>query len=441
MHYTTQQDVLDFVEDNNVKFVRFAFTDIFGTQKNIAVLASDLPKALEEGVCFDGSSVPGFMHVEESDLVLRPDLSTLAILPWRPAEGRVMQFFCDIQKPDGRPFGGNCRGFLRGMARRFKHLGLTCNVGAECEFYLFETDDRGRPTRIPIDQGGYFDVYPLDAAENLRRDICLTMEQMGLAPQHSHHESGSGQNEIDFHYASPLKTADNVMMFKQITRAVAGRNGLYASFMPKPLAGQAGSGLHVNISLYMDGKNLFEGDIAPDSIPGSFMAGVLAHSRELTAFTNPLPNSYLRFGCDEAPRYVSWSRQNRSQLVRIPAVHGDNCRMELRSPDPACNPYLAFGLVLAAGLDGIENRMQLCGPVNHNLFELEPPEAAGLGLEVLPATLEEAVDAARQSPFLAKYLPEGLAQRYFAKQLRRCDELRQAADPAEFERARYFCAI
>ena len=267
------------------------------------------------------------------------------------------------------------------------------------------------------------------------------MEQMGLAPQHSHHESGSGQNEIDFHYASPLKTADNVMMFKQITRAVAGRNGLYASFMPKPLAGQAGSGLHVNISLYMDGKNLFEGDIAPDSIPGSFMAGVLAHSRELTAFTNPLPNSYLRFGCDEAPRYVSWSRQNRSQLVRIPAVQGDNCRMELRSPDPACNPYLAFGLVLAAGLDGIENRMQLCGPVNRNLFELEPPEAAGLGLEVLPATLEEAVDAARQSPFLAKYLPEGLAQRYFAEQLRRCDELRQAADPAEFERARYFCAI
>ena len=265
MNYTTQQDVLDFVEDNNVKFVRFAFTDIFGTQKNIAVLASDLPKALEDGVCFDGSSVPGFMHVEESDLVLRPDLSTITILPWRPAEGRVMQFFCDIQRPDGAPFGGNCRGFLRQIAQQFRRLGLVCNVGAECEFYLFETDDRGQPTRIPMDRGGYFDVYPLDAAENLRRDICLTMEQMGLAPQHSHHESGNGQNEIDFHHASPLKTADNVMMFKQITRAVAGRNGLHASFMPKPLADQAGSGLHVNISLYRDRKNLFEGDIAPDS--------------------------------------------------------------------------------------------------------------------------------------------------------------------------------
>ena len=221
MSYTTQQDVLDFVEDNNVKFVRFAFCDIFGNQKNIAVLASDLTKALEDGVCFDGSAIAGFMHVEESDLVLRPDLSTMCILPWRSTEGRVMQFFCDVEKPDSTPFGGNCRGFLRDINRRFKRLGLTCNVGAECEFYLFENDDHGRPTRVPIDFGGYFDVAPLDAGENLRRDICLTMEQMGMAPQHSHHENGNGQNEIDCHYAGPLKTADNVMMFKQIVRAVA----------------------------------------------------------------------------------------------------------------------------------------------------------------------------------------------------------------------------
>ena len=231
------------------------------------------------------------------------------------------------------------------------------------------------------------------------------------------------------------------MMFKQIARAVAGRSGLHASFMPKPLAGQAGSGLHVNLSLYRDRHNLFEGDIAPDSPAGSFMAGVLAHSRELTAFANPLPNSYLRFGCDEAPRFVSWSRQNRSQLVRIPAVEGDNCRMELRSPDPACNPYLAIGLILAAGLDGLEHRMQLCAPVNRNLFELDPQAAGALGLEMLPATLEEAVEVAQASPFLAKYLPEGLAQRYYQQQLRRCAELRTAADPAEFERERYFCAI
>ena len=240
MSYTTQQDVLDFVEDNNVKFVRFAFCDIFGNQKNIAVLASDLTKALEDGVCFDGSAIAGFMHVEESDLVLRPDLSTMCILPWRSTEGRVMQFFCDVEKPDSAPFGGNCRGFLRDINRRFKRLGLTCNVGAECEFYLFENDDHGRPTRVPIDFGGYFDVAPLDAGENLRRDICLTMEQMGMAPQHSHHENGNGQNEIDCHYAGPLKTADNVMMFKQIVRAVAASNGLHASFLPKPPAGPGG---------------------------------------------------------------------------------------------------------------------------------------------------------------------------------------------------------
>lgn len=439
MSYTTQQDILDFVEDNNVKFVRFAFCDIFGTQKNIAVLASDLPNALEEGVSFDGSSVAGFMHVEESDLVLRPDLATIKILPWRPTEGRVMQFFCDVERPGGQPFGGNCRGFLRSVSRRFKKLGLSCNVGAECEFYLFETDDRGRPARIPIDFGGYFDVAPLDAGENLRREICLTMEQMGMSPQHSHHESGHGQNEIDFHYAHPLKTADNVMMFKQIVRAIASRNGQYASFMPKPMADQAGSGLHINLSLYMDGRNLFEGDIAPDSIAGSFMAGILRHSRELTAFTNPLPNSYLRFGCDEAPRYVSWSRQNRSQLVRIPVAQGNSCRMELRSPDPACNPYLAIALILCAGLDGIENRMELPAPVNRNLFAAA--HADGLELEMLPATLEEAVAAAQESEFLKKVLPEGLAHRYYAEELRRCEELKNSADPEEYERMKYFCAI
>lgn len=439
MSYTTQQDILDFVEDNNVKFVRFAFCDIFGTQKNIAVLASDLPRALKDGVCFDGSAIAGFMHVEESDLVLRPDLSTISILPWRPTEGRVMQFFCDVVKPDDQPFSGNCRGFLRSVSRRFKRLGLVCNVGVECEFFLFENDDHGRPTRVPIDFGGYFDVAPLDAGENLRRDIELTMEQMGISPQHSHHESGNGQSEIDFHYAGALKTADNFMTFKQIVRAIAMRSGLHASFMPKPLPDQAGSGLHVNISLYMDGRNLFEGDIAPDSVAGSFMAGILNHSRELTVFTNPLPNSYLRFGSDEAPRYVSWSRQNRSQLVRIPQVSGDNCRMELRSPDPACNPYLAIGLILAAGLDGVEKRMLLPAPVNRNLFI--PSVAEGLELETLPASLEEAVEVARNSEFLHGVLPEGLAKRYLDEELKRCLALKNAPDPDEYERIHYFNAI
>ena len=435
----TAQDILNFVEDNDVKFAKLTFCDIFGNQKNVSLFASELPRAFAEGVSFDGSSIAGFMNVEESDLVLWPDPDTATVLPWRPTEGRVIRMYCDITLPNGKPFEGNCRGYLQSVVKRARAMGLTCNVGCECEFYLFETDENGNPTRIPLDMGGYFDIPPLDKGENIRREICFAIEEMGLHPEHSHHESGHGQNEIDCHHAGPLKTADNVMMFKQIVRAIAMRSGIHASFLPKPLPDQAGSGLHINLSLYLDGKNLFEGDIAPDSIAGSFMAGVLAHSRELTVFTNPLPNSYQRFGCDEAPRYVSWSRQNRSQLVRIPQVKGDNCRMELRSPDPACNPYLAIGLVLAAGLDGIEHRMVLQPPVNKNLFR--PGEAEGLGLEMLPATLEEAVAIAEESDFLHKVLPEELSRRYFAEERARCEALRAAADPAEYERIHYFNAI
>ena len=435
----TAQDILNFVEDNDVKFAKLTFCDIFGNQKNVSLFASELPRAFAEGVSFDGSSIAGFMNVEESDLVLWPDPDTATVLPWRPTEGRVIRMYCDITLPNGKPFEGNCRGYLQSVVKRARAMGLTCNVGCECEFYLFETDENGNPTRIPLDMGGYFDIPPLDKGENIRREICFAIEEMGLHPEHSHHESGHGQNEIDCHYAGPLKTADNVMMFKQIVRAVAMRNGIHASFLPKPLLDQAGSGLHINLSLCMDGRNLFEGDIAPDSIAGSFMAGVLAHSRELTVFTNPLPNSYQRFGCDEAPRYVSWSRQNRSQLVRIPQVKGNNCRMELRSPDPACNPYLAVGLVLAAGLDGIEHRMVLQAPINKNLFD--PTEAAGLGLERLPSTLEEAVQAAQESEFLHRVLPEALSHRYYEEELKRCAALKAAADPAEYERVHYFNAI
>ncbi len=437
MSHTTTQDILDFVEDNNVKFIRFAFCDIFGVQKNIAVTAGDLPAALADGVSFDGSSIAGFMHVEESDLVLRPDLSTMTILPWRPTEGRVMQLFCDVYRPDGARFEGNCRGILREQVRRCREMGLTCNIGAECEFYLFEKDDQGRPTRIPIDRGGYFDVAPLDAGENMRREICLTMEEMGLAPEHSHHESGNGQNEVDFRYTDALQTADNVMIFKQIVRAIATRNGLHASFMPKPLPDQAGSGLHINLSLSREGVNLFEGDIAPDSTAGHFMAGILAHVREFTAYTNPIPNSYARFGSCEAPRYVSWSRQNRSQLVRIPAVTGSACRMELRSPDPACNPYLAFALIIAAGLDGIEKGLLLPPSVNRNLFRAGEAD----GLTMLPLSLEEAVAAARESALLHGVLPARLTERYYAEQERRCAERAQAADPDEYERGKYFISV
>ena len=263
----TAQDILNYVEDNDVKFVRLAFCDIFGNQKNISVFAGDLPYAFEQGVCFDGSSIAGFMNTEESDLVLWPDPDTMTILPWRPTEGRVMRMYCDITLPNGRPFAGNSRGYLQSVVKRAKAMGLRCDVGCECEFYLFQTDEHGTPTRIPMDHGGYFDIAPLDKAENIRREICFAMEDMGLRPQHSHHESGFGQNEVDFMYSTALKSADNLNTFKSTVKAIADRNGLFASFMPKPMQDQAGSGIHVNVSIHRDGKTCSRATLPPTARP------------------------------------------------------------------------------------------------------------------------------------------------------------------------------
>ena len=425
----TAQDILNFVEDNDVKFVRLAFCDIFGSQKNISVFASELPAAFAHGVGFDGSSVAGFMNVEESDLILWPDPDTAHLLPWRPAEGRVMRMYCDITLPDGKPFLGNCRGYLQSVAARAAAMGLACDIGCECEFYLFRTDELGRPTKEPMDRGGYFDIAPLDKGENIRREICFALEDMGLRPQHSHHETGHGQNEIDFLYAPALVSADNLNTFKSTVKAIADRSGLYASFMPKPLADQAGSGLHVNLSLRRGEQNLFDAPLTPDSEAGHFVAGVLAHARELTAFCNPVPNSYARFGSCEAPQYVSWSAQNRSQLVRLPAARGPLCRMEVRSPDPAGNPYLVIGLLLAAGLDGIARSLPLPAPVDRNLFQ----RSAAAGLESLPRTLREAITAAASSEFIQNELPLALSNQYFACQAQLCHEYENSHDPVAWE--------
>ena len=433
----TAQDILNYVEDNDVKFVRLAFCDIFGNQKNISVYSSELPYVFEHGICFDGSSIAGFLQTEESDLVLWPDPDTMTILPWRPAEGRVMRMYCDIRLPNGRPFEGNCRGYLQSVVDRARAMGLACNVGCECEFYLFETDEHGNPTKIPMDRGGYFDIAPLDKGENIRREICFALEDMGLRPQHSHHESGHGQNEVDFLYAPALQAADNLNTFKSTVKAIAGRNGLFASFMPKPLANQAGSGLHVNLSLIRDKQNLFTLPVGPDTETGHFIAGLLAHARELTAFCNPVPNSYQRFGSCEAPQYISWSRQNRSQLVRLPSANGDFCRLELRSPDPACNPYLVIGLILAAGLDGIRRELPLPEPVDRNLFH---PDAAA-GLESLPRSLREAITVAAQSEFVAGELPLAVMNKYFEYQTQLCIAYEQAPDPAAWERENCFLVL
>ena len=361
-----------------------------------------------------------------------------ASCPGDPPRAASCACTVDITLPDGKPFEGNCRGYLQSVVRRASAMGLVCNVGCECEFYLFGDRSTGAiPPRFPLTTADTFDIAPLDKGEDIRREICFAMEDLGLKPQHSHHESGPGQNEVDFLYAPALRSADNLNTFKSTVKAIAGRSGLFASFMPKPLPDHAGSGLHVNISLKRNGVNLFEGDIAPDSEPGHFMAGILAHARELTAFCNPVPNSYARFGSCEAPRYISWSRQNRSQLVRLPSAHGELCRMEMRSPDPACNPHLAIGLILAAGLDGIQRKLTLSAPVNRNLFLHSGTE----GLECLPASLREAITVAASSDFIMKELPLALLNKYFEYQTQLCLDYEKAADKEAWEREHCFAII
>lgn len=443
---TTMQEVLQFVRENDVKFIRLAFCDIFGTMKNIAILADELPRAFETGISFDASAVRGFLNVKQSDLLLFPDPASLAVLPWRPQQGRVVRCFCDIHHPAagntegpaaGAPFAGDGRYLLKRAVERAAAAGYVCQVGAECEFYLFETDDQGRPTATPHDQGGYLDVAPADRGENVRREICLTLEEMGLRPESSHHEQGPGQNEIDFRYSDALTAADQLVSFKAAVRAVAARNGLFASFMPKPIEAAPGSGLHVNLSLFRSGLNIFRtGPEEHSSEAESFIAGILAHAAEMTALLNPLTNSYARFGRFEAPRYITWSHQNRSQLVRIPAGRGEYARMELRSPDPACNPYIAFALLLEAGLDGIARRLPLCPPDNRDLFT----EADG-ALPALPASLAEAVVLAQESAFLRRVLPEDTLRTFLDAKREEAAACEAAPDRTSFERERYFAAI
>lgn len=408
--YTSLSELLEFLQDNDVKFIRLAFCDLFGVQKNISIMPGELPLAMEQGISFDGSALPGFMNVESSDLFLHPDPATLAFLPWRPSTGRVVRFFCDIRYPDGSPFEGDGRSLLRKAMADARALDLSCTVGTECEFYLFRTDEAGNPTRIPHDQGSYFDVAPLDRGENIRRQICLTLEEMGIQPETSHHEQGPGQHEIDFKYASPLQAADNLITFKWAVKVLAEQNGLFASFLPKPFPDRPGNGLHVNLSLFRQGQNLFRN---PDTNTHSrtseaFLAGILRRVAECTAFLNPLVNSYSRFGSFEAPRYITWSHQNRSQLVRIPAAQGDLRRMELRSPDGTVNPYLAFALLLQAGLEGVADDLPLPPSCDRNLFQA----GADAGYPTLPQSLGQAVALARESSFVRSVIPPRTLEYY-----------------------------
>lgn len=408
---TTVEEVLEFIKYNDVKFIRLSFCDLLGRQKNISIMPDELPRAFEHGIPFDAHAISGFTDITKSDLLLIPDPGTLSVLPWRPQQGRVVRFYCSIKNPDGSVFWGDTREILKSVVGRVSEKGYMCMIGAECEFYLFKTDENGDPTLKPFDNGGYFDVSPLDRGENVRREICLCLEEMGVRPETSHHEQGPGQNEIDFKFSDAVNSADNLITFKQVVKSIAARNGLFASFAPKPLPGKSGSGLHINLSLMKNGLNVFRLNENDNSNAArSFVAGILRKITEITAFLNPIPNSYERLGCFEAPKYVSWSHGNRSQLVRIPAARDDRMRMELRSPDPATNPYLAFALVIGAGLYGMENNLELPESINADLYTAD--ESITGELQRLPENLGEALELAKKSEFVRTVLNEQIVERF-----------------------------
>lgn len=398
-----KQDILDFVENNDVRFIRLAFVDIDGRQKNISIMPDRLAAAFDVGISFDASAVDGFLNIEQSDLFLRPDPSTMCIVPWRSQDGMVIRMVADIYKPDGTEFEGSSRYILRKARDAAAVKGYTFNFGSECEFYLFENDERGKPTQIPLDEGGYFDVAPVDKGENIRREICLTLERMGIKPECSHHEQGPGQNEIDFRYGDVLETADHLITFKWVVSNVATASGLTADFSPKPLPDAAGNGLHVNMSVLKDGQNLF---LTQSGAQGSFIAGIMRRIREISLFLNSTQASYRRLGEFEAPKFVTWSRENRSQLIRIPYALSQEARIELRSPDPACNPYLAFALLLHAGLEGLEEGLIPHPACNENMYESKG------AYETLPTTLADAVELAASSQFVRKIVGNHVVDKY-----------------------------
>ncbi len=397
----TVQDVKDYIEQEDVSFIRLAFCDVFGRQKNVSIMATELDRAFESGIAIDASAVEGFGSEEKSDLFLFPDPSTLAVLPWRPSQGKVVRMYCDIKYPDCTDFEMDCRHILKEAVKTAASKGITVSFGAEHEFYLFKTDEEGESTGIPHDKAGYMDISPVDRGVNVRREICLALSEMGILPESSHHEEGPGQHEIDFKYSDALDAADNSVTFKSVVSAIAEQHGLWADFSPKPLENSSGNGLHINMAPHSeDGRDYLE----------PFMAGVLAHIEEITAFLNPTPESYARLGEYKAPKYITWSRENRSQLIRIPAASGEYRRMELRSPDSEANPYIAYSLLLYAGLDGIEKDMTPPASTDINLFNACEEELKGI--DILPLNFTKAMENAKNSAFVRAILPERVINTY-----------------------------
>ncbi|MBM7650160.1 glutamine synthetase [Bacillus ectoiniformans] len=434
----TREDIMNLAREENVKFVRLQFTDILGTIKNVEIPVSQLEKALDNEMMFDGSSIEGFVRIEESDMKLYPDLDTWVVFPWTAEKGKVARMICDIYKPDGTPFEGDPRNNLKRLLEEMKEHGFTnFNLGPEPEFFLFKLDVNGQPTLELNDNGGYFDLAPTDLGENCRRDIVLELEEMGFEIEASHHEVAPGQHEIDFKYADALAACDDIQTFKLVVKTIARKHGLHATFMPKPLFGVNGSGMHCNMSLFKDGKNAFydeNGELELSETAYQFIAGTVKHASAFTAITNPTVNSYKRLVPGyEAPCYVAWSGQNRSPLIRIPASRGMSTRVEVRSVDPAANPYLAMAVLLQAGLDGIKNGMTPPPAVDRNIYAMNKEEREAEGVEDLPATLAEALEVLKKSEVIKSALGEHIFEHFVEAKEIEWDMFRTQVHPWERE--------
>ncbi len=436
----TKNDILSMVKEDGVEFIRMQFTDIFGQLKNVAITASQIEKALNNQVMLDGSSIEGFVRIEESDQYLYPDLDSYTVLPWRPQFGKVARLICDVYNIDGTPFIGDPRYVLKRVMKKATDMGYVLNVGPELEFFLFQTDEKGNPITKTDDEAGYFDLGPLDRGEGTRREICLALEDLGFEIEASHHEVSAGQHEIDFKYADALKAADNIMTFKLAVKTIAQKNGQHATFMPKPIYGICGSGMHVNMSLFRDGKNVFNDENGRKGLSKealSFIAGLLVHVRGMCAVTNPLVNSYKRLVPGyEAPCYVAWSASNRSTLIRIPATRGQGTRVELRNPDPSCNPYLAFAVCLAAGLDGIEKGLTPPPEVTENIYKMSAAAREKQGIISLPSSLEEALIELRKDELVKKTLGTHVLTQYLNGKEAEWEDYRKRV--SEWELEKYF---
>ncbi len=413
----TKEDVIRIAKEQEVNFIRLQFTDIFGSLKNVAITLSQLEKALDGKCMFDGSSIEGFVRIEESDMYLVPDIDSFVVFPWRLNQGKTARLICDVYGADMKPFAGNPRYILEKVIKEAADMGYEFDVGPECEFFLFKLDEKGRPTTKTDDICGYFDQSPVDLGEQCRRDICLTLEEMGFEIEASHHEVAGGQHEIDFKYDEALRTADNITTFKLAVKTTAAAHDLHATFMPKPLFGRAGSGMHVNMSLKgKNGKNAFFDENDPLQLSEqaySFIAGIMAHIKGMAAVTNPLVNSYKRLVPGyEAPVHIAWSAQNRSPLIRIPTSRGAGTRIELRCPDPSANPYLCLALCLAAGLDGLKKGLKPVPPVNSNVYDLDHNTRKELGIDKMPASLNEALKEMQKDELVMQTLGSHIAEKY-----------------------------